>query len=178
MSVTRDFRELLPCCSCCCFHSSCFACCWHRCRCLCHCSCLHNCCFLHLCCCLHSWCCTGPSSSWCCFPSCCCCWRSWCCGVPAVAGVPADPSVLILAGVFYILCCKMRHIRLSNCYYFWLSDYWNIAYRKRLEKLLGYCISDQVLNLSDYWISDKKKHWLPSSDYPICDIILLKNLIF
>jgi hypothetical protein len=105
----------------------------------------------------------------------CCCWRScsyWlsCCwGVLAVASVPADPGVPILAGDFAYF--RMRHINyqtiglwLSDCNFFLLPNYRNFAYcTGEFMKLSDYRISDQGLNLSDCRISDSKNYRLPTS---------------
>jgi hypothetical protein len=45
-----------------------------------------------------------------------------------------------------------------DCNIFLLSNYGNIEYRiGEFKKLLHYRISDQGLNLSDYWLSDSEK---------------------
>ncbi len=66
--------------------------------------------------------------------------------VLAVASVPADPGVMILAGfTYWIVECDILHIGLwlSDCYFFLLSNYRNIEYRISEFKILSY-----------YWISD------------------------
>jgi hypothetical protein len=77
--------------------------------------------------------------------------------VLAVASVPADPVVDILAGGFtyWIVERDLLHYRtiglwLSDCNFFLQSNYRNIEYRiGQFKKLSDYRISVQGLNLSD-----------------------------
>ncbi len=77
-------------------------------------------------------------------------------GIFAVASVPADHVVPILAGIFTYFphSCKIRHFRLSDYGYptvfFLQSDDRNIEYRNdEFYKLSYYRVSNQGLNLSD-----------------------------
>ncbi len=155
--------------------------------CLCHCCCLHqwqafllllvsfkcltvSCCWF-LCYCWSSWC-----NQWCCWCSCCSFEHAVAGGpavtsfpavggVLAVASVPADPGVHILADGFTywivewdVLLYRTIGLWLSDCNIFPLSNYWNIEYRiGEFKELLDYRISDQGLNLSDYLIWDSEK---------------------
>ncbi len=67
---------------------------------------------------------------------------------------------MISAGVFFTFCTVLyfETYRLSDCYYFLPSDYRNIVYRTgEFEKISDYLMSDQVLNISEYRLSDSQK---------------------
>jgi hypothetical protein len=52
----------------------------------------------------------------------------------------------------------MRHITLSDCNFFLLSNYRNVEYHiGKFKKLWDYLITDQGLNLADYRISDSEQ---------------------
>jgi hypothetical protein len=94
-------------------------------------------------------------------------------GIPAVHSVFAVASFLAIPGVSMLLLLVSLYtvlyndtyigywtiiLRLSECNFFRVSDYWNIEYQiGEFEKLSDYQISDQGPSLSDYWISDSQK---------------------
>jgi len=61
---------------------------------------------------------------------------------------------------FFTFCTVLyfETYRLSDCYYFLPSYYRNIVYRTgEFEKISDYLMSDQVLNISEYRLSDSQK---------------------
>jgi hypothetical protein len=79
-------------------------------------------------------------------------WSPYCVGGHVVALIPA-------VACFSAVVSSHRTIGLwlLDCNFFLLSNYRNIEYRiGQLKKVSDYQISDQGLNLSDYWISDSE----------------------
>jgi hypothetical protein len=78
-------------------------------------------------------------------------------GVVGISAVPFEHAVAIHTGLYNETYFTIGQ-RLSDCNFFMLSNYRNFEYRiGEFKKVSDYRISDQGLNLWDYWISDSKK---------------------